>query len=65
MQSNKYQLIRERELKNAIRKLYMIVPNYTPNKAYAFLIMFIETNKAGCDIFISVQNKSPYHTNSS
>jgi len=50
LQNNKYKLIRERDLKNLIRKLYMIVPNYDRNKAYAFLVMFIETNKAGSDI---------------
>jgi len=46
-QNSKYQLAKERDLKDVIRKLYKIVPNYTHKKAYAFLIMFIETNKEG------------------
>jgi hypothetical protein len=44
-QNNKYKLIRERELKNAIRGIYTIVPEYTHDKAFAFMTMFIETDK--------------------
>jgi hypothetical protein len=65
-QNNKYKLLRERDLKNVIRKLYKIVPDYTHKKTYAFIVMFIETNKEGSNIenyCREIRKDTPYRKN--
>jgi len=64
--NNKYKLFKERDLKDAIRKLYKVVPSYTHEKAYAFMTLFIETSKEGSIILNycrEIRKDSPYAKN--
>jgi len=47
LENNKYKPFKERDIKDVIRKLYKIVPNYTHENAFAFMTLFIETCKEG------------------
>jgi len=49
-QSSKYLPMKERDIKDVIRKLYTIVPSYTHDNAFAFMTLFIETSKEGSTI---------------
>ena len=45
--NNKYKPLKERDIKDVIRKLYTVVPGYTHDNAFAFMTLFIDTSKEG------------------
>jgi hypothetical protein len=66
LQNNKYKPLKERDIKDVIRRLYKTVPHYTDDNAFAFMTLFIETIKEGSVIqnyCREIRKDSPYTKN--